>query len=35
MQYRVCAEALAEELGVDADPATANLHDQIRRHQAV
>jgi DNA-binding SARP family transcriptional activator len=35
MQYRACAEALAAELGVDADPATANLHDQIRRHQPV
>jgi DNA-binding SARP family transcriptional activator len=35
MQYRACAEALAAELGVDADPATATLHDQIRRHQPV
>jgi DNA-binding SARP family transcriptional activator len=35
MQYRACAEALAAELGVDADPATATLHDQIRRHEPV
>ena len=35
MQYRACAEALAAELGVDADPATARLHDQIRRHEPV
>jgi DNA-binding SARP family transcriptional activator len=35
MQYRACAEALTAELGVDADPATATLHDQIRRHQPV
>jgi DNA-binding SARP family transcriptional activator len=35
MQYRACAEALAAELGVDADPATVTLHDQIRRHVPV
>jgi DNA-binding SARP family transcriptional activator len=35
MQYRACAEALAAELGVNADPATATLHNQIRRHQPV
>jgi DNA-binding SARP family transcriptional activator len=35
LQYRACAEALAAELGVDADPATANLYDQIRRHEPV
>jgi DNA-binding SARP family transcriptional activator len=35
MQYRACAEALAAELGVDADPATTGLHDQIRRHEPV
>ena len=35
MQYRACAEALAAELGVDADPATTILHDQIRRHEPV
>jgi DNA-binding SARP family transcriptional activator len=35
MQYRACVRALAAELGVDADPATASLHDQIRRHEPV
>jgi tetratricopeptide (TPR) repeat protein len=35
MQYQACARALAAELGVDADPATASLHDQIRRHEPV
>jgi DNA-binding SARP family transcriptional activator len=35
MQYRGCVQALAAELGVDADPATASLHDQIRRHEPV
>jgi DNA-binding SARP family transcriptional activator len=35
LQYRVCVQALAVELSVDADPATARLHDQIRRHEPV
>lgn len=35
MQYRACVRALAAELDVDADPATASLHDQIRRHEPV
>jgi DNA-binding SARP family transcriptional activator len=35
LQYRACVQALAAELGVDADPATARLHDQIRRHEPV
>jgi DNA-binding SARP family transcriptional activator len=35
MQYRVCEQALADELGVEADPATMELHQQIRRHQRV
>ena len=35
MQYRACVRALAEELGVEADPATATLYDQIRRHEPV
>jgi len=35
LQYRACVQALAAELGVDADPATARLHDQIRRHESV
>jgi DNA-binding SARP family transcriptional activator len=35
MQYQACARALAAELGVDAGPATASLHDQIRRHEPV
>jgi DNA-binding SARP family transcriptional activator len=35
LQYRACVQALAAELGVDADPATARPHDQIRRHEPV
>jgi DNA-binding SARP family transcriptional activator len=35
MQYRMCARALAEELGVETDPATAELHEHIRRHERV
>jgi DNA-binding SARP family transcriptional activator len=35
MQYRACVQALMAELSVDADPATASLHDQIRRHEPV
>jgi DNA-binding SARP family transcriptional activator len=35
MQYRMCARALAEELGVETDPSTAELHEQIRRHESV
>ena len=35
LQYRACVQALAAELGVDADPATARLYDQIRRHEPV
>jgi DNA-binding SARP family transcriptional activator len=35
MQYRACVRALAEELGVEPDPATVGLHDRIRRHEPV
>jgi DNA-binding SARP family transcriptional activator len=35
MQYRLCAQALADELGVEADPATAELYQHIRRHERV
>jgi DNA-binding SARP family transcriptional activator len=35
MQYRACVQELMAELSVDADPATASLHDQIRRHEPV
>lgn len=35
MQYRICARALAEELGVETDPATTELHEHIRRHERV
>jgi hypothetical protein len=35
MQYRACVRALAEELGVEADPATVELYDRIRRHELV
>ena len=34
-QYRMCERALTDELGVEADPATMELHQQIRRHQRV
>ncbi len=33
MQYRACVGALADELGVGPDPATAELHERIRRHE--
>jgi len=35
MQYRICARALADELGVETDPATMELHQNIRRHERV
>ncbi len=35
MQYRACQRALADELGVDADPATTELQRRIRRHERV
>jgi DNA-binding SARP family transcriptional activator len=35
MQYRMCARALAEDLGVETDPSTADLHEHIRRHERV
>jgi DNA-binding SARP family transcriptional activator len=35
MQYRACARALAEELGVETDPSTMELHQHIRRHERV
>jgi DNA-binding SARP family transcriptional activator len=35
MQYRVCARALADELGVETDPATTELHERIRSHERV
>lgn len=35
IQYRSCVRALADELGADTDPATARLHDRIRRHEPV
>ena len=34
-QYQACADALAQDLGVDPDPATVALAQQIRRHQPV
>jgi DNA-binding SARP family transcriptional activator len=34
-QYLACADALRTELGVDPAPATVQLHEAIRRHQAV
>jgi DNA-binding SARP family transcriptional activator len=35
MQYRMCARALTDELGVETDPSTAELHEHIRRHERV
>jgi DNA-binding SARP family transcriptional activator len=35
MQYRMCARALADELGVETAPATAQLYQSIRRHERV
>ena len=35
MQYRMCRQALAAELGVEADPATTELYQHIRRHERV
>ncbi len=35
MQYRICARALADELGVETDPSTMELHQNIRRHERV
>jgi DNA-binding SARP family transcriptional activator len=35
MQYRMCVQALADELGVEADPATTELHRHIRGHERV
>ena len=35
MQYRMCRQALADELGVEADPATTELYQHIRGHERV
>jgi DNA-binding SARP family transcriptional activator len=35
MQFRMCAQALADELGVETDPSTQALHRQISRHERV
>jgi DNA-binding SARP family transcriptional activator len=35
MQYRMCVQALADELGVEADPATTELYQHIRGHERV
>ena len=34
-QYRACAAALRDELGVDPAPGTVGLHEAVRRHQPV
>jgi DNA-binding SARP family transcriptional activator len=34
-QFSICAEALQVELGVEATPATIELHERIRHHQPV
>ncbi|MGE5287361.1 MAG: AfsR/SARP family transcriptional regulator [Micromonosporaceae bacterium] len=33
LQYRACVHALADELGVEPEPTTAELHERIRRHE--
>jgi len=35
MQYRMCVQALTDELGVEADPATTELYRHIRSHERV
>jgi DNA-binding SARP family transcriptional activator len=35
MQYRMCVQALTDELGVEADPATTELYQHIRSHEHV
>ena len=35
MQYQACARALTKELGVEPEPATTKLRDQIRQHEPV
>ena len=35
MQYRMCVQALTDELGVEADPATTELYQHIRSHERV
>lgn len=35
MQYRMCARALADELGVETEPSTTELYQSIRRHEWV
>ena len=35
MQYRLCAQALADELGVETGPSTRDLHRRIRGHERV
>jgi DNA-binding SARP family transcriptional activator len=35
MQYRMCAQALADELGVETGPSTRDLHQRIRGHERV
>jgi DNA-binding SARP family transcriptional activator len=34
-QFQACADALSQDLGVDPDPATLALAQQIRGHQPV
>jgi DNA-binding SARP family transcriptional activator len=34
-QYQACADALAQDLGVDPEPATVSLAQQVRWHQPV
>jgi len=35
MQYRMCVQALTDELGVGADPTTTELYQHIRSHERV
>lgn len=35
IQYRACVRALADELGVEPEPATSGLDDRLRRHEPI
>ncbi len=35
MQYRMCVQALTDELGVEADPATTELYQHVRGHERI
>lgn len=35
LQFRTCADFLARELRVGPAPATARLHEKVRRHEPI